>query len=946
MDLGAFQRRLSEQFARLRDLRASENYPVYAIEHGLTAEESSAAQVLLNESFRSKMRADRTHWLVWIAIAAEVGYGYDGSEYWDSFGAAFPSWSRYGDRNRDRNQIREWFKTFAKHYRGLTPSGPWARQFPIIAWPITQAILPRYLQRQFSDHLFDLRLELSRGEELTLDEIGDLLASRYYGSSSRFEGFLQEKALTARIVLALGQEGIEDAVAPMEKETFDRIIGDIDKLGSFGTRLRETRRVLRNARFINSAKPGFVITPKRSSEAHETTERPERPRLVARLLDEDTWTLSLALPDLAGLLRLAGLSPRDLEQARMRFRLYGEGNSWSPARGLFFYNGEHEEPLPAYPAKDVHVFEFERPLPATQTILRHCLHFPSQVIRLLRVRADGAAFELSGLHVRANHAYLLATVTPIDSALAQKLGLVPLRSRSSSVHLCRLDVPSTLDDARIAALRALGLGYQLGVRAEPLGLSPRWAISDGALVFLDTEIPMFCVTSEVAVREYLIGIDGQPPVRVTPASTGVALVSLGALSVGAHRVAISAAGAASGGNLVAEDLGLEIRPASPWRQAIEGKAGVSLSLNPRGAPIEQLIDKAARLHMTAPPRRTVALTARFFGVDGTLFHEETIGRPQTPLSDDRLSQLVAQKLTAESQLQHLERAARIEVRVALDECSSGHVTFEKEAEPLRWIRVDDKKIRLADDTADQPPPTIERFDLDSVDAGLAADYEQSLAGIELRGKGGLFVATFNGRQYEVIATAVQRQLSGFSGLGVPARISATSGNPLALIGALLRWHSARRLIGPMAFIARDNAVHALERALAASLCGEDWVAATDRVRSGKQKLGDLYACVFYSRGFASGIANFSWRYDADEAAAITEYSRLLNVYRIPVDSALASHALRLAFQPHTFDPTKPQSAELFDALRGAEPVVRGAYFARLATDLARASRAAALGAIG
>ncbi len=942
MDLAAFQQRLSEQYAQLRDSRATENYPVYAIEHGLTAEDSKAAQTLLNESFRANMRADRAHWLVWIAAAAEVGYRYDGLEYWDSFSATFPNWSRYGDQNRDRNQIRTWYKKFAEDYRGLTPSGLWARQFPIIAWPITQAILPRYLQRQFADLLFDLRLTLARSEELTLDEIANLLASGYLGCSSRFEGFLQQKALTARIVLALGQEGIDDRVAAIEKATLNRIIDDIDKLGSFGTRLRETRRVLRNARFVNSDKPGFVVTPKRSPDLRETSGRAERPRLVARPLADDTWTLSLALPDLARLLRQANLSPRDLEQSRMRFRAYGEGSSWSPGRGLFFYNGEHEEALPSYPTKDVHIFEFERPLPTVEPILRDCLHFPFQVIRLLKLRADGTAFELASLHVRASQDYILAAVAPIDSAIAKKLDLVSLRSGSSSAYLFHLHVPSTLDAVRIDALRALGLGYQLGVRVEPLGLSPRWATSNGALVFLDTEVPMFCVTSEVAIREYLMAVDGQPPTRVTPAAVGPTFVSLDALSVGSHRVAVSAVGTASGGNLAAEDLSLEIRPASPWRQAIEGKAGVCLSLDPRDAPIEQLLNGTARLHMTAPTRRGIGLTAHFFDVDGTLFHQEAIGRPHTPYPDEKLSELVAQKLAADAQREHLERASRIEVRIALDECGSGRVTFEKEAEPLRWIRVGENKIRLADDSAEESSPAIERYDLDSIDSPTVVDYEQSLAGIELRGKGGLFVATLNGRQYEVIATAVQRQLSHLSDLGVPARTSPKPKHPIPLIGALASWHNARRLIGPMAFIARDNAIRALERALEGSLCGEDWGAATDRVRCGTQNLGDLYARVFYSRGFASGIANFSWRYDPDNATATTEFSRLLNVYKVPAEPSLIPHALRLAFQPYTFDPTKVQSEELFDALRRAESLVRGAYFARLATEVA--SRIAAEGA--
>lgn len=931
MNLADLQKRLSEQYARLRELRNTENYPVYAIEHGLTPEECSAARKLLNENFRALDQAHSTYALVWTAIAAEVGYNYDGTEYWVSFRETLPAWL---DRQADRNKIRSFYKAFANEYRGLTPSGPWAGQFPIIAWPITQAILPRYLQRQFADHLFDLRHALVRSGELTLQEIGDLLSARYSGSSSRFEGFLQQKALTARIVLALGLEGIEDTVPPIEKTMLDRIASDIDKLGSFGTRLREARRVLREARFVNSEKVGFVASAKHvPATSAEPTEHTQRPRLVARPLDAETWTLSLALPALATLLRKGGLSPRDLEQARMRFRPHGEGNSWAPGRALFSYNGEQEEPLAPYPDTDIDVFSFERPLAAAQSILRDRLRFSAQPLRLLKLRADGAAFELLGGHVRANQSYILVASKPIATEAATALGLAALRTSTPSAHLWRLDVHSNLDAAKLAALRALGLGYQLGIRVEPLGLSPRWATSDGCLVLLDTETPMFSVSSDVAVREYAVSIDDLPPARVTPAASGATHISLGALSIGAHRIAVSALGAATGSNIVAEDFSVAIRPASPWRQSIEGKAGVSLRLDPREAAVEQFLDGTARIRVMAPPRRTVTLANRFYGADGTLFHEEVIGRYSTPLSDDKVSDLLVERLTSEGQLEHVERAARIEVSISLDEYGAGQVAFEKEAEAVRWLRVGDGKMRLSDDTAESSPLVVERFDLDAVDVACAVDYQEALTGIDVRGKGGLFVAALNGRRYEAILTAVQRQITNFNDLGVPARVSSTRSAPAELIAALKRWHSVRRLLGPMAFVARRNAVRALERALAVALCGDDWVASVDRVISGKQKIGDLYSRVYHSRGFASGIANFVWRYDIDEATANAEFSRLLGVYKILADAAHGRAALRLAFQPQSMKSAALQSTGLFDALRNAPELVRGAYFARLATDM-------------
>jgi hypothetical protein len=140
-------------------------------------------------------------------------------------------------------------------------------------------------------------------------------------------------------------------------------------------------------------------------------------------------------------------------------------------------------------------------------------------------------------------------------------------------------------------------------------------------------------------------------------------------------------------------------------------------------------------------------------------------------------------------------------------------------------------------------------------------------------------------------------------------------------------------MGPLASLARHNAIRALENALAASLCGDDWAASAGRVLTGRQKIGDLYAHVFYSRGFASGLANFAWKYETDAASANSEFARLIEIYKVPADSALCGIALKLAFKPYAVKSSDLQSSELFDALRSSRPLIRGAYFARLATEL-------------
>jgi hypothetical protein len=603
-----------------------------------------------------------------------------------------------------------------------------------------------------------------------------------------------------------------------------------------------------------------------------------------------------------------------------------------PGRALFSYNGDIEEPLDTYPLQEG-IFSFDRPLAAVQTALQERLKLPAHAMRLLKVRADGSALELSGRYVRVKQSYILTSATDLPPEFVRGLGLEPLKTTANAIYLWKLDVPTFLDRPQIAALKSLDLGYILGVRIDPIGLSPRWSNSNGALMLLDSEHALFRISSDVAVREFVVVLDAQNPVRLIPLPDSTTLLTLGALPVGPHRLSVSALGVATGGDISSEVISLEVRAALPWKQTIEGKAGVALRLDPREAPIEQFLDGAAHIRILAPQRRSVKLNALFFGVDGELFHNESFGRYTTPIADKKLSELVVQKLAAEAQRQHLERAARIEVVISLEECGWGNVAFEKDVEPVRWLRIDDRKVRLSDDTGETSSPTIERFDLDAVDVPTAMGYSQAVGGFELQGKGGLLVATLNGRSYEAIVTATQRQLTAFNDLGMPAKVSATSHEPRTLVRALRRWNGARRLMGPMAFMARRNAVRVLERALASVLCGEDWLTAMDRVLSGKKELNDLYPRIWNSPGFGYGLAKFDWQYEADETAANNEFLRLVEVYRLSVDPALCPFALRLAFSPQSIKTDDLQSDEAFVAVRSARALIRGAFFARFACDL-------------
>ena len=81
-----------------------------------------------------------------MVYAAELGYRYSGDEYWQTFEAQTPGWAQ----SANRECIRSVFEKFSDTFGGARPSGAWANWFSIISWPVTHAVLPADLQRQFA----------------------------------------------------------------------------------------------------------------------------------------------------------------------------------------------------------------------------------------------------------------------------------------------------------------------------------------------------------------------------------------------------------------------------------------------------------------------------------------------------------------------------------------------------------------------------------------------------------------------------------------------------------------------------------------------------------------------------------------------------------------------------------------------------------------------------
>src|SRR5947209_542900 len=149
MSLITWHDRLHKHFQELHQERTLVSIGVFALEHGLSLTEVEELQADIRAYIQKYSPTDK-HWLPWIVHAAELGYKYDGHEYWRPFKASTVGWH---ERGRDPHWVRDKFREFERDYGGAVPTGSWAQHFPIICHPITHSILPEIFQSQLASVL-------------------------------------------------------------------------------------------------------------------------------------------------------------------------------------------------------------------------------------------------------------------------------------------------------------------------------------------------------------------------------------------------------------------------------------------------------------------------------------------------------------------------------------------------------------------------------------------------------------------------------------------------------------------------------------------------------------------------------------------------------------------------------------------------------------------------
>lgn len=833
--LVALHERLAAHFsavARDRE-RFGAGAPIFALEHGLSDEEL--------DFLRTEVRAavvgeglPEGEWLPFIVYAAEIGYEYSGDEYWQTFEARTPGWSEWGDRP----YIRQKFHLFRREFRGAEPTGVWAKQFSIISWPITHAVLPTDLQRHLARLLFDYRRGLTSDLLDQPAELGKRLTARAWQTSSRFQNFAQNTSLLGQVAVALlvGDESDSPLLLPA---TLQRIVSDLSVE-------RDAWRLLRGAKSSASQVRLRGFQPEdhgRTGAAQANGERlPAAADPDISLRFDEEWTAYLEVPDLS---TVGERLPAVQEEARtLRARV--EGYDGPPlARGQLFYPGRLLK-LGRWPRSDLPLIQLEDGSQAVNSLLAdQCVLSPGPVW-LFRIRGESRATEVRGKFIRPGHSFVVLSTKPLPIELPRWVAVVESATHGVVAYDVRPPAVMQLED--ISRIRSAGLGAQMDIEIRPAGLVPASWDGEGAAEWIAGDVPMLAVTSTRAIGKCVVAVNGQASLVDWPASEPEIFLRLTDLGIGAHRLHISMLLADSQEKTLEGWFDLIVRPPTSRPSSGTFREGIMLLSAPVNPSLTELWDNTATVDILGPQAATVTVTFSLADSSGSLLAQVRIDA-SLPVDRNQWASIVGRFREDDAVSGHYDAAEWGTITVSHPALGRVSLRCEREFSALRWIAGRDREgpyVRLINSTEAPATAGIWEYAVPDSRISIQVDAEERIR----RPSGGLVTAHAGDVSASTILAPWIRRPADLETLRVRRMSKLRRAVPeiRSLIDLARQWAEASLPADPYAATGRIHVQQAIAAAIGGLVTGGRWATLEDRAADfGEIRFSEIASAIGDSR---------------------------------------------------------------------------------------------------
>ncbi len=897
--LEELQARLEIHFAALCQQRVQSQLPVFVLEHGLSQDECNQIAEALRYRVKWGLKLS-PQWLLWIVHITERGYAYEGDEFWRSFEEQTPGWTF-----QHRASVSGWFRKFQKTYQGVVPSGAWAQHFSIIAWPITHAILPRYLQLQFARALFDLRYDLAQIERGDPLSIGQLLAATQSHHSTRFAAFLEQEELAGRIVLALLKEHPSGAEAPIHLPTLARIVDNLEQVRSAKHWFNATRQVVKE-RFKGLASTGLSSSSTSTSAPRATAaERSSRtdlcPALILRHLGAGRWGLHMQIPSFRPIAILSAEIGTFLQRSRCRIN-----GAVDVKPGGWLLGANRIAVIKQWPQIQQSLITFEQRHQLLEQMMTHEAKLPDGPSWVFRCGPDGLARHITSRVVRPETSYIL--VVRNGTVLPPIPGLQPCQLDCAGVTAAKYDVPANAPPATLAQLKTLGIEVARTVRIWPVGVPARAWDGQGRSEWLTTDRPCLAIASDFPVAAYALRVDGSAEIPITVTAPAEPIyVELEPLSSGPHRLVVRAFQHAVGSLPIQEGLlALNVRSPEPWIPGMSGHTGLIATLDPPSTDLDTLWQSKLRLSVVGPASHPVTCRITLERADGSeVLSTTVVDRAELPLTPSQWNRYFTSYMGRSDVAWAYLEAAVGHLSVESDELGQTRMRFERAVAPLRWVTRQsqgDIVLRLLDDTGmDLSDIELSRFGLDRPFLREQLTASDFLAGQRVVPPGGLYMAR-HGQHTDQLLISVIDKSKGFDGLGLNPTVPEVRSGTVSTTAAtqsLQQW-SQSRASGQLAALRQLQVIEAICQGIIDRLCGKDWSDAERTFRNlptSSHSLSLLKQRVDTRPSLAVVLARDFANAELRPAQRIAWFHDTASRYGVACDKELCEFSLRVASDP-------------------------------------------------
>lgn len=930
-----WQERLERHFAELAASRSAHSLPVFALEHGLNAEELSEIGGHLKHRLARGL-PNHTYWLLWAIYATEIGYLYDGHDYWPPFEDRTPHWRTNGSPA----QLKGWFRRFQRTFNGVVPSGPWATHFNRIAWPITHSILPKLLQDQFARALLEVSRDVARTPDLDAISAGRLLSKYSWGYSSRFQEFLQQEELAGRIMLALLGAKAADAHDAIYPVTLDRIVADLVKVRAAGEWLKEARRIVENRFYGVDRRP---LEPVSWEEPTPNSSRPRkdpvsiRPKINLRRDGPNDWSAVIEIPNFMEVAKLSRPLSDFIKTTRCRIAC--AGSTFFPPGWLLY--GTQTRTVKSWPQPNALLIEFERSNPTLDNLLHRESRFSTGPFWAFHVGRDGLANEILSRGVRAGEVYVV---------LGRQLPSIALDYVSALNFNCddiagvRVALPEyvSADDER--ELHKLGLQLVKSITIWPAGLNIRNWNGDGHGDWLTTETPCFGIVHDHPVDEYFMKLNRAPEQRFEGVRAKQPIfVRLPLLSPGRHILSIRARriGLTSGPASIEVNGHIELKVRDPdhWKPGSTQHNGLYITTDPHEPTLDDFWDNGMQLVVQGPEGRTVSCVLTLLDKDRSTILSEEIGKFDLPMRSSAWRSKLREFTTAPARAWKYMGASSGVFSVLGEELGEFKLKLERELRQLRWVCTATPHatiVRLVDDTDNEGDLRLEFYPFRSPGAAVRIEAGDPATEMQVADPGGLYVAA-RAQSGDRLVVSSSRTTHDLRSLIVAPDVSnLRDAPPTQILDLIAMWCSAR-LAGALPDMQRDSVVKSIQTAFFASICGSRWTSAEANFVSQPRSanfLDQLKASVGGPRSLPAVLLQHPEVLDLKSEDIENWFADAAARYQLCINRPLSIIAIRLAFNPNQIALERP--SELEDALKAfaAEPqILRAARFFFLSKDI-------------